>query len=114
MDVCICRQLSVHFEQADRMAEVASKASSNANTAQMKAKELMWQLYKEYEERRSELDDKIAAQKAELSAGRSQLVTHCCCCAMLCKLDRFSFENPNILSWPFSCLGADFCYACAW
>lgn len=108
MDICICRQLDALFQKADRLAEVASKASSNANIAQMKAKEHMWQVNKEYEEWRSELEDNITAQKADLSAGRSQLVTYCCCCAMLCKLDSFSFENSRILPWLFGRPGAKF------
>ena len=91
------------------MAEVASKASSNANIAQTKAVRHMRQVSKDYEEWRSELEDKSTAQKAELSAARSQLVTHCCCCAMLCKLDSFYLEDSRILSWPFGRLGADFC-----
>ena len=99
----------MHFEQADRMAEVASKASSNAQTAQSKAQWHMLQLNKEHEERRSELEDNIAAQKAEISADRSQLVTHCCCCcAMLCKLDGDCFSAPGIFLWPFDCQSSDY------
>lgn len=103
MDGCICRQLGTLFQKADRLAEDARKASSNAQIAQKKDKEHMLQVSREYEERRNELEADITSQRAELSAGRSQLVTHCCCCAMLCKLDSDCFSVPSIFLWPFAC-----------
>ncbi len=85
MDVCMCRRLGTLFQKADRLAEDARKASSNAQIAQKKANEHTLQVSREYEERRNELE----------AHGRSQLVTHCCCCAMLCKLDSDFFFSPR-------------------
>lgn len=91
----MCRRLGTLFQKADRLAEDARKASSNAQIAQKKANEHTLQVSREYEERRNELEAHITAQRAELNAGRSQLVTHCCCCAMLCKLDSDFFFSPR-------------------